>query len=113
MMKKFFPADRSGGQGCPPDSHSLEGCATRLRRWLLALLLVLGVGAQAADVSVKASLSRGVTVIGEPVQFQIRITNAKRAGEPPEVKADGLDIRYFQSGTNWAMQRDQTGFHQE
>ena len=71
-----------------------------LRVWLIAFCAVLGIAAQAADVSVKASLSRSVTVIGEPVQFQIRITNAKRAGEPPEVKADGLDIRYFQSGTN-------------
>ncbi len=113
MMTKFLAAARNAGPGCPPDSHSLEGCATRLRRWLLALLLVLGVGAQAADVSVKASLSRGVTVIGEPVQFQVKITNAKRAGEPPDVKADGLDIRYLGPSTSTSMRVDGTGFHSE
>ncbi len=113
MMTNFFPAERNGGPGCPPDGHSLEGCATRLRRWLLALLLVLGVGAEAADVAVKASLSRGVTVIGELVQFQIRITNAKRAGDPPDVKADGLDIRYLGPSTSTSMRVDGTGFHSE
>ena len=113
MMTTFFKARRSGGQGCPPDSHSLEGCATRVRGWLMALLLVLGVAAQAADVSVKASLSRGVTVIGEPVQFQIKITNGKRASDPPDVALDGLDIRYVGPSTNSVIRLDQNGFHSE
>ncbi len=111
MIANFSRAARCGGQGCPPDGHSLEGCATTLRRWggwLLALVLALGgVAAQAADVSVKASLSRSVTVIGEPVQFQIKVTGGKRAGEIPDVTVDGLEVRYagttkqqsFQLGT--------------
>ena len=107
MRTNFSRADEIGGQGCPPDDHSLEGCATtdhrlegcattlrRWRGWLVALALLLGATAQAADVSVKASLSRSVTVIGEPVQFEIKITGAKRAGDIPDVTVDGLEIRY-------------------
>lgn len=82
-------------------------------RWLPVLMLMLGVTAQAADVSVKASLSRGVTIIGEPVQFQIKITNAKRAGDPPDLAVDGLDIRYVGPSTNSVMRLDQNGFHSE
>ncbi len=74
---------------------------------------MLGVAAQAADVSVKASLSRSVTVIGEPVQFQIRIINAKRALDPPDVAADGLDIRHVGPSTSSVMRLDQNGFHSE
>ena len=115
MTAIFSTANRNGGQGCPPDIHSLEGCATlrRARGWLMALVMVLGVAAQAADVSVKASLSRGVTVIGEPVQLQIKITNGKRAGDPPDVAAEGLDIRYVGPSTNSVMRLDQNGFHSE
>ena len=84
-----------------------------LRACLLALGLVLAGAAHGADVSVKASLSRTVTVIGEPVQFQIKITNAKHDGAPPDVKADGLDIRYLGPSTNSVMRVDGTGFHSE
>ena len=97
MRTNFSRADEIGGQGCPPDGHRLEGCATTLRGWrgwLVALALLLGATAQAADVSVKASLSRSVTVIGEPVQFEIKITGAKHAGDIPDVTVDGLEIRY-------------------
>ena len=95
----FFRQNRNGGQGCPPADHSLEGCATttlrRWRGWLVALVLLLGsVGAPAADVSVKASLSRSVTVIGEPVQLQIKVTGAKRTDDIPDMTAEGLEIRY-------------------
>ena len=84
-----------------------------IRGWLMALAMMAGVAAQAADVSVKASLSRSVTVIGEPVQFQIKITNARRAGDPPEVAAEGLGIRYLGPSTNSVMRLDQNGFRQE
>ncbi len=61
----------------------------------------------------KASLTRGITVIDEPVQLQIKISNAKRAGEPPEVAADGLDIRYLGPSTSSVMRLDQSGFRQD
>lgn len=97
MRTNFSRAVEIGGQGCLPDSRSRDGWATALRRvrgWLVALVLVLGVAGQAAEVSVKASLSRSVTVIGEPVEFQIKITGAKNAGDIPDVTVDGLEIRY-------------------
>ena len=84
-----------------------------IRVWLMTFCTMLGVAAQAAEVSVKASLSRSVTVIGEPVQLQIKITNAKRAGNPPDVAVDGLDIRYAGPSTNSVMRLDQNGFHSE
>ena len=84
-----------------------------LRVWLVAFCAVVGVVAEAAEVLVKASLSRGVTVIGEPVQFQIKIANAKRAGDPPDVAVDGLDIRYVGPSTKTEMRLDQNGYHSE
>lgn len=81
--------------------------------WVLALLLMLtGFNAQ-AEVAVKASLTRGVTVMDEPVQLQIKITNARRAGDPPEVAADGLGIRYLGPNTTSVMRIDGSGFRQE
>ena len=89
-------------------------CARRiLFRWLPVLALVLGMAAQAADVSVKASLTRGITVIGEPVQYQIKITNGRREGDPPDVAVDGLPIRYLGPSTSSVMRLDQSGFRQE
>ena len=84
-----------------------------IRVWLMALGAALGVAAQAADVSVKASLSRSVTVIGEPVQLQIKITEGKHAGDPPDVAVEGLDIRYVGPSTNSVMRLDRNGFHSE
>jgi len=80
---------------------------------LLALGLTLGIAAQAADVSAKASLTRGITVIGEPVQFQIKISNAKREGDPPDVEVAGLPIRYLGPSSSSTMRLDQSGFRQE
>jgi len=85
----------------------------RMRGWLLGFVLALGVAAEAADVSVKASLTRGITVIGESVQFQIKISNAKREGDPPDVEVAGLPIRYLGPSTNSVMRLDQSGFRQE
>lgn len=76
-------------------------------RWtvLLALLLTFGFGtALAADVSVKAGLSRTITVIGEPVQLQIKVTGGKRAGDIPDVTVDGLEIRYSGTQTQRSLQ---------
>ena len=108
MMAKIFRTARIGGPGCPPDRRSLEGSATTLGRWRgwwLALVLALGgLDAQAADVIVKASLSRTVTVMGEPVEFQIKITGGKRAGDIPDVAVDGLEIHYTGSQKQQSLQ---------
>lgn len=70
---------------------------------LLAVFLMLGVAVQAAEVSVKASLSRTVTVIGEPVQFQIKVTG-KPATDIPDVIVDGLEIRYVGASKQQSIQ---------
>ncbi len=57
-------------------------------------LLALTMAAEGADVSVRASLSRGISVVGDPVQYQIKVTGARRVTEPPEINVDGLAIRY-------------------
>jgi hypothetical protein len=76
--------------------------------WLALLLGVLGAVAQGADVSVRASLSRGITVIGDPVQYQIKITGARRVVPPPEPEVDGVVIRYSGPSEN-AVMRFQNG----
>lgn len=85
-----------------------------LRLWLPLVWLMLAVVASAVETTVRAGLSRSITVIGEPVQYQIKITGAKRAGEPPEIPAiDGLDIHYLGPSTSSIMRVDQNGFTQE
>lgn len=74
-----------------------------IRAVLVALGLVLGEIAHAAEVSVKASLSRSVTVIGEPVQFQIKITG-KPATDIPDFVVDGLEISYVGASKQQSIQ---------
>jgi hypothetical protein len=81
---------------------------SRLLRALLTLwLAVLGLAAHAAEVSVRASLSRGTAAIGDPVEYQIRITGASRVGVIPDVMVDGLEIRY--TGHSNAMTAQMVG----
>ncbi len=70
--------------------------STFRRIWsvLLGAMAVLLMTAQAAEISVRASLSRGTSTIGDPVQYQIRITGARNVEEPPQINVDGLAIRY-------------------
>ncbi len=65
----------------------------RLSLMLAMLLLTAGL-ARAAEITARASLSRGITVIGDAVQYQIKISGARRVGNPPEVTVDGLEVRY-------------------
>ena len=72
-------------------SHSLS----HLRRFVvLTMLLLVATVAHAADVNVRARLNRTISVIGDPVIFQIKISGARRVAEPPELSVDGLDIQY-------------------
>ena len=109
MTKTLYATNRIGG-GRPEGRSAV---LHRWRGWVLALFFVLGVAAQAADVSVKASLTRGITVIGEPVQFQIKVINARREGNPPDVAVDGLPIRYLGPSTSSVTRVDQNGIRQE
>ncbi len=68
--------------------------------WLLAAFIMGVMGADAAEVSARAMLSRGVTVIGDPIQYQIKVSGARRVGDPPDVSVDGLLIRFVGPSEN-------------
>ena len=100
-----FPPTFAPGNSAQDDTRRGRFIRSALYGWLLALFLVLLCGpGHAADVSVKASLSRTVTVIGEPVQLQIKVTGGKRAGDIPDVTVDGLEIRYAGTQTQRSIQ---------
>jgi hypothetical protein len=64
--------------------------------WVVGIWLglILGGWGAEAEISVKASLERGVTVIGESLQFQIKVTGGKQATDIPDIKVDGLEVAY-------------------
>ena len=69
--------------------------------------------AQAADVSVRARMNRSITVIGDPVEFQIKISGARRIDTPPDVSVDGLEIRYFNRGEEAVLRMENGAFVSE
>jgi hypothetical protein len=54
----------------------------------------LATSAFAGDPSVTAVLTSSHTVLGRPVQLQIKITGSPSARPPDVISVDGLDIRY-------------------
>jgi hypothetical protein len=63
---------------------------------LLAVLMAAApVGAAHADsASVTAVLTNSETIVGQPVQLEIKVTGASNAKAPNIISVDGLDIRY-------------------
>ena len=61
---------------------------------MLAMLLLMAGLTRAGEITARASLSRGVTVIGDAIQYQIKISGARRVGNPPEIEVDGLVVHY-------------------
>jgi hypothetical protein len=69
-----------------------------------SLVLRLAVGAAccflgaresvAASATVTATLNNSSTVVGQPVQLQIKVTGSASARPPGQISAEGLDIRY-------------------
>ena len=59
---------------------------------------------RAAGVEVSASLTDTSTEVGQPVQYQIKITGARSANPPREISVDGLGINY--SGQSTQVQMD-------
>jgi hypothetical protein len=77
------------------------------RSWFVLLAVWIGLGgaiAQAAGVSVRSSLTRGVTVIGDPVELRVTVSGAKSLSDASEVQVDGLSVQYMRTGTNAVMQ---------
>ncbi|EDY18803.1 hypothetical protein CfE428DRAFT_3461 [Chthoniobacter flavus Ellin428] len=69
--------------------HHLRGLAT------LFLLLLVATVAHAAEVSVRAHLNRSISVVGDPVIFQLKISGSHHVPDAPDISpVDGLDIQY-------------------
>jgi hypothetical protein len=59
--------------------------------------------AYADSLSVTAVLTSSETVLGQPVQLQIRVTGARRADAPEEIVADGLEIHRTGTSQHFEM----------
>lgn len=70
---------------------------------LMALAGVLMLAAQAAAVTVRANLTRGITVVGDPVELRITVSGARTVTEASDVEVDGLDVQYTRTGVNAVM----------
>ena len=61
---------------------------------LIFAATLIATTAQAEAPSVTAVLTSSQTVLGRPVQLQIKITGSPSARPPDFISVDGLDIRY-------------------
>lgn len=73
--------------------HSRD--TSRLRAVIaLACLLWPAIDSFAAGASVTAVLDNSETIVGQPVQLQIKVSGSASAKPPGEMAVDGLDIRF-------------------
>jgi BatD DUF11 like domain len=86
-----------------PRNHWLSFRSIVFWRLLIAAgSTLLGAANLRADApSVTAVLSNANTVVGQPVQLQIKITGSSGAKPPREINVDGLDIRYTGQSQLW------------
>ncbi|MBV9008555.1 MAG: protein BatD [Verrucomicrobia bacterium] len=68
---------------------------------------VIAQGAHAASPSVTAVLTSSETVLGRPVQLEIKVSDARGVTPPRSIAADGLDIRYTGESQNIVMRNFQ------
>src|ERR1041385_5768876 len=61
---------------------------------LVTAAILLATNAFADQPSVTAVLSRSQTVVGRPVELEIKISGSPSAKPPDSISVDGLDIRY-------------------
>jgi hypothetical protein len=76
-------------------------------------LTVANAAVHGADVSVRARLNRSISVIGDPVQLDIKIMGGRRIGSPPDVSVDGLEIRFFTTGEESVVRLNNGAFTSE
>jgi BatD DUF11 like domain len=74
----------------------LQKRSTHLLRAIVATLCVVTVArsAWAASPTVTAVLSDSNTVVGQPIQLQIKVTGSSSARPPGQIEVEGLEIRY-------------------
>jgi hypothetical protein len=75
----------------------------RILPGVMMLFLALCLTARGADVSVVARLSRNVTTLSEPVQYEIKIKGGRPGGIPPQITAEGMEIRYIGSQNSFSV----------
>jgi len=75
----------------------------RILPGVVALLMAFCLTARGADVSVEARLSRDVTTLSEPVQYEIKVKGAQQIGSPPAISAEGMEIRFVGSNRSFSM----------
>ena len=85
--------------------------SSRFSRLAAILLLpVVVCQAYAAEVTARALVNPTVTEVGEPVQLQIEVENARGRIMTPEVSVDGLAINYRGSSQSQQMQMGTGGY---
>src|SRR5205814_7752700 len=76
------------------------------------LIFLLAIGAhhtaQAESPTITAVLTSSETTLGQPVQFEIKITGANGVTPPTSIEADGLDIRYSGESQNFVLRNFQS-----
>ncbi len=86
----------------------------RLPGVLILVLFVFVAGvAHAAETTVRAHLNRGVSVIGDPVELQIKISGGRHLGDPPEITVDGLEIRFVGNNNEAVVHMENGSFISE
>lgn len=70
---------------------------------ILSLLYGSLTQANAADVSVQASLSQSTATVGEAVDLEIRVNGARGGRTPREIQVEGLSINYNGESTSMQM----------
>lgn len=84
-----------------------------LRGLLLLAFFCPAVRSWAADVTVRSNLNRRISVIGDPVQLEIKISGARHIGNPPEITVDGLEVRYAGQSQGAVMRFENGNFISE
>ena len=77
-------------------TRMLQNRSTHLLRAIVVTLCALAMArhAAAASPTVTAVLSNSNTVVGQPIQLQIKVTGSSSAKPPGQIFVEGLDIRY-------------------
>src|SRR3954470_3021832 len=80
---------------------SFRAVVFRRVRIAVAVTLLGAANSRADTPAVTAVLSNANTVVGQPVQLQIKITGSSGAKPPREILVDGLEIRYTGQSQLW------------
>jgi hypothetical protein len=77
---------------------------------LFVFTLLLAVTLRAEEPRVQANFNPDTAEVGETVQFIIQINGGEDAERPPNLRVDGLDIRYVGPRSTWSMHVENGSF---